>query len=324
MILSKLNGLRIFYQELFSLIDSKITVLESIEILSKHLPSRKLRNMAKEIKKIIERGNSLSDALGQFSFFPKWHSQIIRAGEVGGNLNNVLDRIVNYLEKEYDTKRQLITGLIYPIIMFNLAIFLIPLANILKGGVSGYFSDVIKIFIPIYALIFIFVLLIKIFSTYFKPINDCLILFIPFLGRFIRNIHATKFIRTLQCLCESGVTIVQGWEVSTNSCDNWAIKKRLGKCLTSLTRGGNLQDAFEKSKLFPGKTISMIATTNKSGDIGAMLGRIAIFNEKQSELITQLFIKIFPIFIYLIVAAYIGFKVITFYMKQFNSVFSIM
>ena len=324
MFLFQLNKLRIFYQELSSLIDSKINVLESMDILSNHLPNRKLRNMARGIKKMIVSGKTLSEASGYYSFFPRWHIQLIHAGEVGGNLNKVLDRIVNHLEREYDHKRQLITGLIYPIVLFNLAIFIFPLAKIIKGDVMGYFTDVFEVFIPIYSFICLFFLLKKIFSTLAKPIYDSLILFIPFLGSFIQNIHSTKFIRTLQCLCEAGVSIVQGWKVTTNACDNWAIKRRLGKCLPILIKGGELQDAFKRSKLFPAKFISMIAAGSKGGNIGSMLGKVAVYNEKQSELKTQIFIKTFPIFIYLIVAGYIGFKIINFYMGQLNTIFSVM
>ncbi len=324
MFIFKLNKLRIFYQELSSLIDSKINVLESIDILSKHLPGKKLCKMANAIKKEIGEGKSLSEALGCFSFFPKWHIQIIHAGEVGGNLNKSLNRIVNYLEKDYDNLRGLIVGLSYPILLFNAAIFILPLAKIIQGDTIGYFEDVLKIFIPTYILIFIFFLLKKIFSKYTKPVYDSLILYIPFLGGFIRNIHSAKFIRTLQCLCESGVNIVQSWEISMNSCDNWALKKRLGKSIPILAKGGDLKDAFTKSKVFSGKINSIVAASQKSGNIGAMLGKIALFNEKQSELTTQLFIKTMPVFIYLIVAAYIGFKVIIFYTNRINSVFSIM
>ena len=111
----RLKLLMIFYQELSTLVASGVNVVEAMEILSQHAGNPRLRKASGHIKEIVARGDSLNAALSQFPLlFPPWHINLIKYSEVSGTLSKGLQKIADYLEKDYDYQRKLIAGLAYP------------------------------------------------------------------------------------------------------------------------------------------------------------------------------------------------------------------
>lgn len=322
MLLPQLKFLLLFYQELVTLINSGINVMEAMDVLSGDSGNSRLQNIALTIKHDLLSGESLSDSLYKFpGIFPCWHADIIRYSEAAGKLGSGLQKLIDYLEKSADIQRKLIIGLAYPVILLHIAVFLFPVASLFTGGgIFAYIWQVIKVIIPLYSVFFLTYILKKFFGSVFKQWTDSFTLQIPGLGSLIRHLNLAKFIRALQCLYDSGVNVMQGWRMSVEACDNISVKRSLLKGLPVIEKGGQLREAFTASRMFSAKMLGLITAGERSGAIGSILDKIAVYFEKETEMVINTFLSVFPVIAYLGVAAYIAFKVISFYMGYFSQI----
>ena len=319
----RLRLLRIFYQELSTLVSSNISVVEAMDILSKHIGNPSLKKASSQIRQILAQGDSLGIALSDFPrLFPQWHINLIKYSEVSGTLNKGLQKIVDYLEKDYDRQRKLIVGLAYPVIIFHLGVFLLSIPTLISGGVISYLYQVSKILLPAYFLILFIYLLRSLLLAKMKAFHDRVVLSIPFFGKFIKAVHLNEFVRALGCLSGSGLAIVQSWKIAAASCDNMTMQKHLLKGSAVIEAGGQLDEAFSRSGVLSGKMLGMITVGQRSGSINAMLEKIAIYIEKENDIMINLLLTVIPVVVYISVAAYIAYKVISFYLGYFSKVFS--
>lgn len=321
----RLRKMLLFYEELYRLIKSSLGIVEAFDNLSDNFYDAKLREMLKYIKNSLSRGNDLSSALKVFNnFFLPWQIAVISSSQKAGRLKEGLEDIIAILKTDYNFYKKIIIGLIYPFLLLNAAIFLFPLANFYthKSGAT-YFSQVFKMCLLIYGgggLLYYLHYSFK--KDPLKKFYDKAILKIPFIGNLISKLVAIRFLNCLNILCKSGVGVVLGWQEASFHCENNYFKQKLSSGLDILKNGGCLSEAMRKSKVFPKKILSFISSTEASGEIPSMLENVSGYCQEEVGAVLNILSLVIPIFFYLIIAAYIGIKVITFYSHYFNTIFS--
>jgi type IV pilus assembly protein PilC len=156
----------------------------------------------------------------------------------------------------------------------------------------------------------------------FKTGLDGFILGMPMIGNIVRQFALARFVRALQVLSASGVSIISGWQMAAESCGNNPVKSSLLSGLPLLQEGQGLSKAFIQARVFPASMIGLISSAEKSGSIAQTLNTIATYSEKENETAIAVLTRIIPLVVYLLIAAFIGLRIVSFYLGYFNQIFS--
>ena len=315
--------LMVFYRQFATMIKSGMTVIHAMGALRTQGGSRRLRKVAGEVLPILESGGKLSDAFAMHPYvFPELHISLIRAGEAGGMMDTILERIAEYLEREHRVRQTLRMSTLYPKILVLAVIFIPPLHILLLEGLKPYLQatigSVILIAGVVLALWVVFRLLSQIAA--FRYGLDCLKLAIPRLGKTIRLLALSKFYRVLAAMSAAGAPLSQGIANAALASGNWFLAKRLRTAVPSVEQGQTLTDSLRRTRVLPYIGLDMIATGEQSGNLDGMLDKAAEYSENEAEVGTVQATLVAGIVLLLIVAGYIGLTAIRFYTGYFANV----
>ncbi len=317
--------LMLFYRELARLVGSGIPIIAAMEMLADQPGVPLIQRVAGIIKDSLNRGNTLAGAFAESpDMFPALHVSIMKYAETAGKPAECLDSLAGYMEKEYAMMQTIAVGLAYPVLLLHAAMFLLPIVNAVTCGLGGYLRGFFGIFIPVYGIVFLIWAAARMQrSEQFKTGMDAFMVSIPVIGDLIRRFAFTRFIRALQIMTASGVSIITGWRMSVEACGNNAVKNALFKGLPFLERGEGLSRAFRETGVFPPQMVGMIAVAERSGSIAQTLNTIAVYSEKENETAIGVLTRVVPVIVYILVAGFIAVRVISFYAGYFNTIFSV-
>ncbi len=324
MFILRARMLCLFYRQLSDLLSSGVSLAEALNVVSINARNMELRVVAERIKQDLDSGQDLSDSFAKFpQIFPVWHTKVIKYSEESGRLSDGFGLLADYQEKVYASYQAIIVGLAYPVFLLHLAIFLLPLVNAFGCG-GSYIFGVFKLLFGVYGPVLVLYFTYRILKgPQLKLGFDNLVLSIPGVNNIIRQISVTGFIRALQYLCASGVGIITAWKMATDAVDNEMIKAQISQGVSVLEQGGTLSEAVVHTKLFSQDVVSMIATAQKTGSIVQSLNMIAHYSEKQTDTVISVLVRVLPVIFYLLVAAFIGMRVVGFYSSYFTRMLSV-
>lgn len=314
--------LALFYREFASLISSGVSVIDGMAMLAEHAGSSRLREITFKIKEDAAQGISLGEAFAKFpDVFPEWQASIIKYSEKSGRLSQGFESLAAYLERDYSLQLGIITGLAYPVFLLHAAIFLLPLVNLFTcGGSAKYLRGVLAIILPLYGFPFLLFSFLRILNKpQLKTGFHIFLINIPLLGQLLRRIAVSRFILALHSLCSSGVPIISAWKIASEATGNETVKARIFKAAPFLEEGGQLSEAFIKSGLCDYRMAGLVKSAEKSGNLVEALEMIYKYSDKEINTAVGLIARILPVVIYLLVAAFIGSRVISFYLGYFRS-----
>lgn len=334
------NNLIIFTRQFSSLIDSGVPILQGIQIMIEQQKNKDVKGILKKILENIESGASLSNSLRKFPrVFNDLYVNLVEAGERGGVLDIVFKRLSVYYEKMLKLKRKIKGAMIYPIVVLSVAVaviiilmtFVIPVFANLFASVGaklpGLTLDVINVsdFIRSYILYIIIGLGILIFliRLYYKKESgrrniDRLFLKIPVFGVLLKKIAIARFARTLSTMIESGVSILAGLELVSKTSGNKIIEESLLKAREDVVGGSSLSLALNKTELFPPLVIQMVIVGEKTGNLDAMLSKVAdYYDEEVDNAVTNLTQMLEPVLI-VFLGIVVGTLVVAMYLPIFN------
>jgi len=299
-----------------------VAIIEAMDILSKQGGRSQLNRALAGIRDDLKSGCSLSEAFSRYpDVFPLLHAKMIKYSETSGRLAQGISSLADYLEKEYAMQQSLIAGLAYPVFLLHVGMFLLPLVNAFGCNSNGYLRGFLGIFIPVYGLAFLVYLALRMRKNEgFKIGLDGFILGIPMIGNIIRQFALARFVRALQVLSASGVSIISGWQMAAESCGNNLVRSSLLSGLPLLQEGQSISKAFIRARVFPASMISLIISAEKSGSIAQTLNTIATYSEKENETAIAVLTRIIPILVYLLIAGFIGVRIVSFYLGYFNRI----
>jgi type IV pilus assembly protein PilC len=299
----------IFLRQFSTLLKAGVSVVESISILTKQTESKTLKNVLADIEEDLRSGNPLSTAAERHKkIFSPMFINMVKAGEIGGNMDETLERLANYFEKQYRTRQKVVSALAYPafigfatfVIVIFLLTFVVPtfvdmfidfgaeLPAITKFVLSA--SEFMKtywwvVFLSIAGIVLLLALLKK--QKRGKYFLDYIVLKTPVFGNLIQKAEIARMTRTLSSLFSSSVPILNALRIVENVVENEVIARALSDAHDSLEGGNSLAEPLQKHWAFPPLVSQMIAIGETTGTLDSMLSKVADFYEAEVEATTD-------------------------------------
>jgi type IV pilus assembly protein PilC len=298
--------LAIFTRQFSVMIDAGLPLVQCLEILAGQQENKVFQKVLTSTRGSVEGGTTLSAAMrAHDKVFDALYVNLVEAGETGGILDTILQRLSSYIEKNVKLKRAVKSALVYPVAVLGVAAAVITLllwkvvpifATLFLGlGVTLPLPTKIVIALSNFVgSIFGLLILIALIATivglkvwYQTPAGrmgiDRVLLKLPLVGVLLRKIAVARFTRTLGTLISSGVPILEGLEITAKTAGNAVIEKSLMEVRKGLEAGRNLSDPLRETNVFPGMVTQMIGVGEQTGAMDAMLQKIADFYEDEVD-----------------------------------------
>lgn len=307
--LRKVNeqALTVFSRQFATMINAGLAMVRCLDILSEQTEDKKLQQTLIQVRRDVEGGSTLSNALAKHpTVFSTLYTSMVKAGEMGGVLDEVLERLAGFMEKDFALKKKVKSALTYPVvilvmalgIVFFLVTYILPTfvtlfegmhlelplpTRILMGTTKAVRNPVILI--PLIALVIVGgVFLNRYVSTPLgKKQYDLLKLNIPVFGLLNKKVAISRFCRTLGTLLSSGVPIMQALEIVGKASGNEIIAMTVGKIRESIREGESIASPLGASGMFPPMVTQMVAVGEETGNLDAMLSKISDFYDTEVE-----------------------------------------
>lgn len=331
----------VFTRQFATMIDAGLPLVQALDILSTQVENKSFGKTLSIIKGDVESGATYADALGKHpDAFTELYVNMVAAGEAGGILDTILNRLAAYIEKAMKLTKQVKSALVYPItislvavlIVAVIMIFVVPVFEEMFASLGGSLPIPTKIIVAVsnflkgYGGLFLVGLAIglKICLKYFKKtqkgqyIMDGISLKLPIFGELLQKVAISKFTRTMGTLTSSGVPILDGLEITAKTAGNKVIEKAIMEVRAAVTEGKTLAEPLMKSKVFPPMVTHMIAVGESTGAIDTMMTKIADFyDEEVDTTVTNLTAMMEPLLM-VFLGTTVGFIVVAMYMPIFK------
>ena len=332
----------IFTRQFATMINSGLPLVQALDILSEQSENKMLKDVTRQIVYDVESGHTLADALRKHpKAFTELYVNMVAAGEAGGILDTILLRLATFMEKNDALVRKVKGAMIYPSVILSVAgicvvvllLFVIPIfqkmfqeaggvlplptqivvgaSNFVKGYWWALFGGVAGIVFAIK----------RYYATSTGKLNlDKLMLMAPVLGDVIRKSAVSRFTRTLGTLIASGVSILDGLEITAKTAGNRVIHDAVMESRSSIAGGETIAAPLQKSKVFPPMVISMIAVGEQTGGLDEMLTKIADFyDEEVDAAVGNLLALMEPVMI-VVLGVIVGGMVVAMYLPIFSMI----
>ena len=301
----KQKDISIFTRQFSTMIDAGLPLVQGLSILSRQNPNPKMKAMLESIKEEVESGKTLTESLKNFpKHFDTLYVNMVDAGENGGILDIILDRLSVYMEKSIKLKREIKTALIYPSVVISAAILVttillvfviptfaelfedfgaeLPLPTQIVINISNFF---VKYFFVISGSFFTSLIIFFKFSKTDKgkSVLHPIYLKLPVFGDLIRKVAVARFTRTLGTMLSSGVPILTALNICSKTAGNKVVEVTVQKTRVAISEGKQMADTLSESNVFPPMVTQMIGVGETSGALDKMLEKVAIFYEEEVD-----------------------------------------
>jgi type IV pilus assembly protein PilC len=337
----KASELAVFSRQLATMISSGMSILRALYVLEEQTESKFLKETIVAVRKDVEAGLSLSDAMARHpKVFSTLFVAMTQAGEAGGVLEGSLLRVADQLEKDASLRRQIKAAMIYPImvvifavgIMLALCAFLVPVfVGVFKqfGGelpaitkVSVFASKVVTgywwaMFLGTALLMVAFVKWKA--STWGRKQWDHFRLRIPMkIGTIVQEVAVARWSRTLASLTSAGVPLLYALEITGRTGGNVAVEEAMEGVIASVKRGGTISAPLAQAPIFPMMVTHMVGVGEETGALDAMLDKVAEFYEDRVEASVKALTSILEPIMIILIGSIVGFIVISMYLPLFT------
>jgi type IV pilus assembly protein PilC len=336
----KLKHLAVFSRQFAAMVNSGLPILRALSILEQQTEAKALAKVVTEVRLDIERGSSLSAALGKHpKIFNNLYVAMVKSGEAGGVLDDVLQRIAQLLEREVSLRHRIRSAMTYPVVVLGfvtlilaaMLIFIVPQFKDIYASLGGELpaptklliavSDAIRHhFLIIAAIVAAAVWLLRRYvkTAQGREVWDRLKLKFPIFGKLFQKTALARFARTLGTLNKSGVPILQTLDVVRETVNNSQISAAVKDVQNSVKSGESLTKPLTKHKVFPPMVTRMLAVGEETGALDTMLDKVAdYYDDEVTATVDSLTSIIEPLMIFIVGAA-VGLSVIALYLPMFN------
>ncbi len=344
-LLPKLGGrvksvkLSIFTRQFSVMLDAGLPLVQCLEILGAQEEDKIFKAIIDSVRTDVESGSSLAEAMKRHpNAFDNLYVNMIAAGEAGGILDIILQRLSTYIEKAVKLKNQVQSALMYPVavlliaqgVLFIILWKVIPVFAQMFAGMGAqlpYLTRVVVMasdFVSQYALwiigalFFTFIALREWHKTYRGArVIDRAILMIPIIGMLLRKIAVARFCRTLATLTASGVPILDGLDITARTSGNTVIEDAVQEVRKSVEEGKTISQPLQDTKVFPIMVCQMISVGEQTGALDQMLSKIADFYEDEVDTAVNGLMKLIEPLMIVILGVIIGIIVVAMYLPMF-------
>ncbi|HEY2360868.1 MAG TPA: type II secretion system F family protein [Candidatus Angelobacter sp.] len=336
------KDIAVFFRQFSVMIDAGLPLVQCLEILAANQENQVFQKCLTGVRQSVEGGTTLSNAMRQFpKIFDDLTTNMIEAGEAGGILDTILQRLATYVEKAVKLKSAVKSALIYPVSVISIAAlvvgallkFVVPIfANMfISMGVDLPLPTKIVIGLSNFIgrfwwLIFLSIGLIFVAVKYIRKdpkgryMFDKMLLNLPVLGTVLRKIAVARFTRTLGTLITSGVPILEGLTITARTSGNAVLEDALMKVRKAVEEGRTIVDPLKESGVFPNMVTQMIGVGEATGAMDAMLQKIADFYEDEVDAATKDMLTLLEPIMIGFLGVTVGGIVISLYMPLFSMI----
>lgn len=337
----KLKEIAIFSRQFATMVNSGLSLLRALNILSEQTESKELTRVIGEVRNDVEAGSSLSAALSKSpKAFDRLYVAMVRAGETGGVLDQVLLRLAETIEGKVALRQKVRSAMTYPVVVFvmvigiviGMLVFVVPMFQTLYTELGGTLPLLTRMLLRISSIVTSWMGLVIVAAFIGIVVGlrryaatergryqlDVLLLKMPVFGTLVHKIAIARFARTLAVLMRSGVPILQSLEIVSETVGNGVMSKAILDVQTSVKEGESIAKPLESHDVFPPMVVQMMAVGEETGALDTMLNKIAEFYEQEIEAMVESLTSLIEPLLIAFMGAVVGFMVIALYMPMFN------
>jgi type IV pilus assembly protein PilC len=330
----------VFTRQFATMIDAGLPLVQCLEILSSQQDNKTFKEVLLKVKGDVEAGSTFAEALKKHPrIFNELFCNLVAAGEAGGILDTILNRLATYIEKTMNLKKKIKGAMVYPGVVLTVAVgvvfllltFVIPIFQKMftdMGATLPPFtqliinlSELVRRFWPLILLLLFGLGLV--FRYYYRTekgreVVDGQILQFPIFGPLIKKVAIAKFTRTLGTMLSSGVPILEGLEIVARTSGNRVIEKAILKTRASIGEGKTVAEPLGASGIFPPMVVQMISVGESTGALDSMLGKIADFYDDEVDAAVGALTSLLEPLLMVFLGSAIGALVIAMYLPIFQ------
>jgi type IV pilus assembly protein PilC len=336
----KLKDLAVMARQFATMINSGLSLLRALNILSEQTPNKKLAEVLAQVRNDVETGNPLSGAMAQHpAIFPPLMINMIRAGEVGGFLDGVLLQIAENYEAEVRLKGKIKSAMTYPVVVFVMAIlavtgmllFIVPVFARMFEGLGAelplptrmlmFLSDLLKVafpFIIIGLIAFVFVWRRIKHKEQVRNLLDPVKLKMPVFGGLNQKIAVSRFTRNFGTMLHAGVPILQSLDIVADTSGNVVVARAVRDVQESVRNGESLTAPLANHSVFPPMVVQMMSVGEDTGALDEMLHKISDFYDQEVEATTEALTSLIEPLMIAFLGGIVGAMIIAMYMPIFK------
>ena len=331
----------VFTRQFSTMINAGLPLVQALEILSTQVENKAFGKIIEQVKTDVESGLTYADSLKKHpKIFSELYANMVAAGEAGGILDTILNRLAAYIEKAMKLKKKVKGAMVYPAVISTVAVLVIviimvfvvptfsrmfaqlggtlPLPTRMVMGLSKFIAGtggIVSLVLIIAAVVFI----IQFKRTEKgKKMIDFILLKLPIFGTLLNKVAVAKFTRTLGTLVSSGVPILDGLEITAKTSGNKVVEQAIMGVRKEVVGGKTIAEPIKKAKVFPPMVTHMIAVGESTGALDAMLGKIADFYDDEVDAaVTNLTAMMEPLLM-VFLGTTVGFIVVAMYLPIFK------
>lgn len=330
----------VFARQFATMINAGLPIIQCLELLGEEEKNRTFAKIIKTIKEDIEGGSSLTDALNKYpDVFDELFVNLITAGEAGGILDVILNRLSAYMEKAIALKRKVKGAMTYPatVLIVAIAVVILLLYKVVPvfeemfssmgsalPGPTQFLVDASR-FVQnnILYILGAVVILVFAFRHYYKTRGgrlqvDRLVLKLPVFGILLKKVAVAKFSRTLSTMMSSGVPILDGLEIVSKTAGNKIIENALMNTRRSISEGRTIAAPLSEANVFPSMVVSMIAVGENTGALDAMLEKIADFYDSEVDAAVSALTSLLEPIMMVFLGGIVGGMIVALYLPIFS------
>ena len=326
----------LFTRQLSTLQDAGLPILRSLKILEGQCKPGVLKNALGDVVEDIESGSTLSEAFAKHpKAFDKLYCNMIKAGEAGGALESILQRLADFKEKSQTLKRRVKGAMVYPIVVILVAMtivggilyFIIPKFEVIfkdfgvdLPGITKFLIMASHVVLEKFYLVLLIPFLIWVFIKLMYRnrtgayILDKLWLFIPVMGQIIEKSTVARTMRTLGTLVQSGVPILESLNIVRDTAGNAVFERAFTRIYESIREGETIAQPLRESRIVDDIVVNMIDVGEETGDLDTMLNKIADNYEEEVEVLVDSLVSLLEPIMIVVLGGIIGFIVIALFM----------
>ncbi|HSG98652.1 MAG TPA: type II secretion system F family protein, partial [candidate division Zixibacteria bacterium] len=329
-----------FTRQFSTMIGAGLPMVQCLDILSAQAENKEFAKIIAQVKGSVSGGTTLSEALARHpKIFDTLYTNMVEAGEIGGALDVVLNRLAQYREKADALTRKVKGAMVYPAVIVVVAVgvtfvmltWIVPVfAQMFSGlgaelpeptqivmGISHFLqNNILYIFMGLVGFMVAFTFWVR--TPKGRHIFDSFLLKLPVFGTLVRKSSVARFTRTLGTLLSSGVSIIEALEVTAKTAGNTVIARAINRAVLSIAEGETITGPLKESGVFPPMVTQMISVGEKTGGLDEMLSKIADFYDEEVDAAVSALTSIIEPIIIVFMGVVIGGILVAMYLPMFD------
>lgn len=329
-----------FNQELAALLRAGLPLLQSLDLMLERMEHEVLKEVLTEVRDDVKTGTELSDAFAKFDIFPPLYASTLKAGERSGELEQVIRRFIRYLRLVIDSRKRVVSALVYPAVLIGLSLGMLVIMAIYVVPMFSQFYTDLNAELPMITQITLGVsfwlrhyglwLVLGVFVAWLagrgwlespagQRVIDRFKLKVPLLGTIFRYFALSELCRSMATLIAGGIPLVSALETAIRAVSNAYVSERLEPAIDDVRQGKSFNEALDRTGVFPPMAIDMIKVGEATGSLDEMLTSVSDYFDEHVETRVQRLLSLVEPAMLIVMGILIGLLLVSIYLPMFGA-----